>query len=77
MDAIKLIKQDHDTVEGLFKRFEQAGSKAYKTKRQVADRVIKELSVHAAIEEQILYPKMRQIGGEFKELVPRSRGGTL
>ncbi|MGH2572442.1 MAG: hemerythrin domain-containing protein [Actinomycetota bacterium] len=69
MDAIKLIKQDHDTVEGLFKRFEQAGSKAYKTKRHVADRVIKELSVHAAIEEQILYPKMRQIGGEFKELV--------
>jgi hypothetical protein len=50
LDAVALIKNDHKTVEGLFKRFEQAGSKAYKTKRQLAARVIKELSVHAAIE---------------------------
>jgi hemerythrin superfamily protein len=69
MDAIKLIKEDHKTVEGLFKRFEEAGSKAYKTKRRLADRVIKELSVHAAIEEKILYPTMKQLGGEFEEMV--------
>jgi hemerythrin superfamily protein len=69
VDAIKLIKADHKTVEELFKKFEEAGSKAYKTKRRLADRVIKELSVHAAIEEQILYPTMRGIGGEFEEMV--------
>lgn len=69
MDAIKLIKQDHETVEGLFKRFEAAGSKAYTTKRRIADRVVKELSVHAAVEEQVLYPKMRELGGEFEEMV--------
>jgi hemerythrin superfamily protein len=69
VDAIKLLKNDHDTVEALFKRFEQAGSKAYKTKRQVADRVIKELSVHAFIEEQELYPSMEKLGGEFVDMV--------
>ena len=69
MDAIKLLKNDHDTVEALFKRFEQAGSKAYKTKRQVADRVIKELSIHAFIEEQELYPRMEKLGGEWSEMV--------
>jgi hemerythrin superfamily protein len=69
MDAIALIKTDHKTVEALFKRFEQAGSKAYKTKRQLADRVIKELSVHAAIEEKVLYPAMKRLGGEFSEMV--------
>jgi hemerythrin-like domain-containing protein len=69
MDAIKLIKRDHDTVEALFKRFEAAGSKAYKTKRQIADRVIEELTVHAAIEEQVLYPAMERLGGEFSDLV--------
>jgi hemerythrin superfamily protein len=68
-DAIKLIKKDHDTVEALFKRFEAAGPKAYKTKRQIADRVIEELTVHAAIEEQVLYPAMRRLGGEFGEMV--------
>lgn len=69
MDAIALIKTDHKTVEALFKRFEQAGSKAYKTKRQLADRVIKELSVHAAIEEKVMYPAMKRLGGEFSEMV--------
>jgi hemerythrin superfamily protein len=69
MDAIRLLKKDHDTVEALFKRFEQAGSKAHKTKRQVADRVIKELSIHAFIEEQELYPSMEKLGGEWSAMV--------
>jgi len=69
VDAITLLKRDHDMVEALFKRFEQAGSKAYKTKRQVADRVIKELSIHAFIEEQELYPVMEKLGGQWLELV--------
>jgi hemerythrin-like domain-containing protein len=69
LDPIRLLKKDHDTVEALFKRFEQAGSKAYKTKRQVADRVIKELSIHAFVEEQELYPAMEKMGGEWLELV--------
>jgi hemerythrin-like domain-containing protein len=69
VDAIKLIKEDHKTVEGIFKQFEQAGSKAYKTKRRLADRAIKELSVHAAIEERVLYPAMKKLGGEFQEML--------
>jgi hemerythrin superfamily protein len=69
VDAIRLLKDDHKTVEGLFKKFEQAGSKAYKTKRDIADRVIKELSIHAYIEEQELYPVMEKLGGEWLELV--------
>lgn len=37
MDAIVLLKDDHQTVEKLFKDFEQAGDRAYKTKRKIAD----------------------------------------
>jgi hemerythrin-like domain-containing protein len=69
MDAIKLIKEDHKTVEALFKRFEAAGSRAYKTKRSIADRVIQELTVHVAIEEQVLYPIMQQYLPRGDELV--------
>jgi len=69
MDVIKLIKQDHETVEGLFKKFEEAGSKAYKTKRSIADRVIQELSVHAELEEQLMYPVMRRVLDDGEELV--------
>src|SRR5690606_35110322 len=59
MDAITLLKDDHKTVEKLFKRFEKAGDRAYVRKRQIVDRIIEELSVHAAIEEQIFYPVVR------------------
>lgn len=59
-DGIVLLRQDHDAVEQLFKRFEGAGDTAYKTKRSLVDKMIKELSVHAAIEEQILYPAARE-----------------
>lgn len=60
MDAISLLKQEHDTVEGLFKKFEEAGSRAHKTKRRLVDRMIQDLSAHAAIEEQVFYPAVRE-----------------
>ena len=59
MDAITLLKNDHHTVEQLFKRFEQAGDRAHVQKRQIVDRIIEELSMHAAIEEQVFYPVAR------------------
>ncbi len=59
MDAITLLRDDHKTVEQLFKRFEKAGDRAYVEKRQIVDRIIEELSVHAAIEEQVFYPVAR------------------
>lgn len=59
MDAITLLKDDHRTVEKLFKRFEDAGERALVEKRTVVDRIIEELSVHAAVEEQLFYPVTR------------------
>ena len=59
MDAITLLKQDHKAVRSLFREFEKAGDNATKTKRDVVDRIIKELSIHAAIEEQLFYPAVR------------------
>lgn len=59
-DAIVLLKDDHKTVEKLFKKFEGLGDAAWKSKRQVVDDIVKELSVHAAIEEQIFYPAVRK-----------------
>ena len=58
-DAIVLLKNDHKTVEKLFKQFEKLGDGALKTKRQVVDQIVKELSTHAAIEEQLFYPAVR------------------
>jgi hemerythrin superfamily protein len=58
-DAITLLRSDHKNVEALFKRFEKAGPDARKTKRDLVDDMIRELSIHAEIEEQIFYPAVR------------------
>jgi len=53
-DAIALLKEDHRTVEKLFKDFESAKGEGRKEK--LAHQICLELSVHAAIEEEIFYP---------------------
>ena len=64
MNAITLLKDDHRAVEKLFTRFEAAGPKAYETKRDIVEHIIEALSVHAAIEEQVFYPTIRdQVDG--------------
>ncbi len=61
MDAIQLVKKDHKTVEALFKQFERAEkAEKHSELKRIVRELIKELSVHAAIEEQILYPAMRE-----------------
>jgi len=72
MDAITLLKDDHRTVEQLFKQFEQAGERAHVRKRQVVDRIIEELSVHAAIEEQVFYPLARAAVPDTEDIVLES-----
>ncbi|HXA33354.1 MAG TPA: hemerythrin domain-containing protein [Acidimicrobiales bacterium] len=59
-DAITLLKDDHRSVEKLFKSFEQAGPKALKTKARLVEGIVRDLTVHASIEEQIFYPRVRQ-----------------
>ncbi len=59
MNALTLLKQDHKTVEGLFKQFEALGDRAGKQKEKIVARIIEELSVHATIEEAIFYPTVR------------------
>ena len=53
-DAVALIKADHREVEQLFREFEEAGDRAYKTKQQLVEQIIKELEVHATVEEETI-----------------------
>jgi hypothetical protein len=59
MDAITMLKNDHRAVDALFKRFEKAGDRAFSLKRTLVEKMIVELSRHAAIEEEWFYPATR------------------
>ena len=56
MNAVQLIKQDHRAVKGLFRKFERANGAE---KQRIASQIITELSVHATLEEELLYPALR------------------
>jgi hemerythrin superfamily protein len=68
-DAVALIKADHRRVEQLFREFEEAGDRAYRTKQRLVSQLIRELEVHATIEEETYYPaveaKARKDGKEL------------
>jgi hemerythrin superfamily protein len=68
-DAIKLLTTDHNEVKGLFQEFEGLGEQAFKGKQNVVGRICRELTVHAQIEEQIFYPRVRRAGKEEKDEV--------
>ena len=68
MDALSLLKSDHRTVESLFKRFE-ASKGASQEKEEVCRQIVRELSVHAAIEEEAFYPTIKPRSKELEELV--------
>lgn len=59
MDPFKLLKQDHDKVKGLFREYEEAGDRAYRTKERIANTVFEELTIHEQVEEEIFYPAVR------------------
>jgi hemerythrin superfamily protein len=60
MDGIEMLEEDHRRVEKLFSEFEGAGDRAFKTKRDIVDRIIEELTVHSEMEEEVLYPAARE-----------------
>ena len=57
MDIVTLLTQDHAEVNQLFGRF--ARSSKPETQKELARQIIHELSVHAAVEEQFVYPVLR------------------
>jgi hemerythrin superfamily protein len=59
MDALTLLKADHQAVEEKFVKFEDLGPRALKTKAALVADVIEALSIHAVVEEELLYPAVR------------------
>ena len=56
-DAIALLKQDHRTVSALFEEFAKADEEEQSA---IAQRVCQLLTVHATIEEELLYPAAKE-----------------
>ena len=69
MDALELLKQDHQKVKELFKQGQQTEDK--KQQKQIFKEIKSELETHARIEETIFYPAMQE-HDELKDMVLES-----
>jgi hemerythrin superfamily protein len=61
-DLTDLIKQDHRRVRELFKQFEKTEDD--QEKQKIVDETILELKVHAKLEEELVYPALREASEE-------------
>lgn len=68
-DATVILKADHKLVDGLFKEYESTTSA--KKKKELVEKICKELTIHAQVEEEIFYPAVKKALKDH-ELVPEA-----
>ena len=66
MNALEVLKQDHQKVRGLFREARHATDQA--KRKELFNKIDTELEIHAHIEETVFYPAIEE-HEEFKEMV--------
>jgi hemerythrin-like domain-containing protein len=59
MDALKLLKTDHDKVKKLLAELESTTERGVKTREELFATIKGELTIHEIIEEEIFYPELK------------------
>ena len=60
MNAFELLKEDHARVAAIFEKLEPTTERALKTRQELFAKLKNELDIHTQIEEQILYPVLKE-----------------
>ena len=71
-DAIVMLKDDHKEILAAFKKFEAAGDSAHKTKGALVDKILELLTVHTYIENEVMYPRVRELVPDLEDDVLES-----
>lgn len=71
-DAIVLLKGDHKEVRKLFREFESAGEGAHQHKGKLVSQIIELLTIHTHIENEVMYPRVRQLLPDLEQDVLES-----
>ncbi|GAA1971338.1 hemerythrin domain-containing protein [Nocardioides panacihumi] len=71
-DAIVMLKDDHKQIRRAFRDFEDAGDAAHQTKGELVAKIIELLTVHTYIENEVMYPRVRELVPELEDDVLES-----
>lgn len=64
MNAIELLKEDHQKVLEMLTKLAETTDRAEKTRTDLLAKIETELLIHTQLEEEIFYPAFRQAGQE-------------
>src|SRR5256886_13023572 len=60
VDAISLLKKDHEKVRGLLEKLESAADKGDGRAEKLLAQVDREVKIHSQVEEEIFYPAFKE-----------------
>ena len=60
MDALQLLKEDHEKVKRMLEELDATTERAEKTRTETFERLKHDLTIHETIEEEILYPALKE-----------------
>lgn len=60
MDALRLIKQDHEEIKKMMDQLDSTTERGVKTREQAFGKLKRELQVHETVEEEIFYPALKE-----------------
>jgi hemerythrin superfamily protein len=58
VDALQLLKSDHQKVKRMLEQLDATTERAEKTRTETFERLKRDLTIHETIEEEILYPAL-------------------
>ncbi|HEX2804946.1 MAG TPA: hemerythrin domain-containing protein [Kineosporiaceae bacterium] len=71
-DAIVILKNDHQRIRALFKKFQSSSPGAHVTRADLVDQIIQELTVHTYLENEVMYPQVRELIPDLEQDVLES-----
>ncbi|MDR0190778.1 hemerythrin domain-containing protein [Pseudomonas yamanorum] len=69
MNAIDLLKADHERVKAILNQLSESTERGVKKRTELLAKLEMEISLHTRLEEEILYPAFRKAGGKDQEIM--------
>jgi hemerythrin-like domain-containing protein len=71
-DAIVMLKDDHKEIRKVFRQFQSVGESAKKRQGQLVDKMLELLTVHTYVENECMYPRVREMVPDLEDDVLES-----
>lgn len=69
MNAIDLLKADHERVKAILTQLSESTERGVKKRTELLVKLEMEISIHTKLEEEILYPAFKEAGGKEQDVM--------